>query len=265
MKARNAEYDPDYYIKLALWAMEQKLDGKRLLADGTTSRLLLFNSKGERTNCNRFLAVELAILVHMNAILDGELMADGIYWVFDMPLCDRLVDPSTTWTDRQLALDAFISSQDFQWIRLLRSEVTTRRKRSLARSVFNGGHEGYVLKRTDSLYRFGTKSSNWLKVKNVRTVDAIVASFGTNKHNVQLEVYVGDERIPIGECSRYEGEAPRAQIGDVIEVEFLNAGDPEKPRLYQPHAKRIRNDEKDPDECTLDQLDGTYAKKLVLA
>lgn len=283
MLARPIDGDPDSAIRDLQWALEVKLNGKRLLADGTSGKLLLFNRHGERTDAPRSVRKELETLVTIGAIFDGELVDDR-YWVFDMPTCASIVLPPDTcvvhqspdndgvtvigpppWVERRAALEALFDPHIWKpnYVKLLPVARTTARKRTMAKKIWHGGYEGFILKQISSPYRPGGRAGEWLKVKNVRTVDCIVESFGTDKHNVQLTVYLDGERVPIGECSRYEGDAPRAKVGDVIEVEYLDAGSPESPRLCQPHAKRLRDD-KTPAECTLDQLDGSYANKKVL-
>lgn len=262
--ARGVEGDPGRYLADNEWALEQKMNGSRLVVDGTMGRLRFFNKEGSSTNGPRAALKELEILTSINAVLDGEVVGKE-FWVFDMPACGTLVTPASPWDDRRAALEALFNPKIWKprFTRLLPAATTTARKRALRKKVWAAGHEGVMLKRRDAPYRMGERTSDWLKDKNVRTVDCIVQSFGTEKHNMQLTVYRDGELVEIGECSRYEGQAPQAKIGDVIEVAFLDAGSPESPRLCQPHAKRLRAD-KSAASCLLDQLDGTYANKKVL-
>lgn len=265
--------DPQVYRRPILrdpqWAVELKMNGRRLLAQAFGSGIRGFNRKGDRTDIPRQIGTELAVVSALDVALDGELMADGIFWVFDMPRCGGLVTTQTPWEDRRDTLQALIDSDLWQpqHIRVLPAARTTRAKRALVARIVKHGYEGYMLKRVTGPYREprsrDDRSPDWLKVKNVRTVDCIVGSFGTDKQNVQLFVYEGAEPVPIGECSRLEGDAPKAEVGDVLEVAFLDAGKPDAPRLYQPHAKCLRQD-KSPDECTIRQLDGCWAMKTVL-
>lgn len=266
MLSRPIEVDPAAFLANKGYALDLKLNGRRLLAEGTTGKLQFFNRHGERTNVAKDLATELATLVTIGGSLDGELMPDGRFWCFDMPACNALVTPRSPWSERRAALEALLDPHIWQpsFVRLLPTARTTARKRAMAKRIWRDGFEGYVLKNVHSLYEPGPhRSGAWTKVKNVRTVDCEVRSFGTDKHNLQLGVYHDGEPVEIGECSRYEGDAPRAKVGDVIEVAYLDAGSPETPRLCQPHAKSLRTDKR-PKECLLDQLDGSWAKKSAL-
>lgn len=39
------------------------------------------------------------------------------------------------------------------------------------------GLEGVIAKRSDSPYRFGRRSNDWLKIKNVRTQEAVICGY----------------------------------------------------------------------------------------
>lgn len=263
-RARGVDGDPARYIRDNEWAVDLKCNGRRLLVDGTMGKLRFFNKEGNRTDAPRTIAKELETLVTINAVLDGEFV-DKHFWAFDMPACATMVSPASPWDDRRAALEALFDPHIWNphFVHLLPVALTTARKRAMMKRVWNGGYEGVMLKKRSAPYHMGERTSDWLKVKNVRTVDCIVESFGTKKHNIQLTVYQDGEKVEIGECSRYEGDAPKANLGDVIEVEYLDAGSPESPRLCQPHAKKLRDD-KSPSDCLLDQLDGSYANKKVL-
>lgn len=269
MLAQSCVGDPDRYIRDSLWAALQKLDGKHLVADGTMGSLRYYNRKGDRTDCPKLIARDLQTLLALDAVLDGELMANGTYVVFDLVACGSLVTPATPWSDRRLTLESLFDPHIWkpERVKLLPCARTTIRKRTLFKKVWTQGYEGVMLAKVDAPYRPAKspydRSPHSLKCKNVRTIDAVVKSLGTTKQNMQLEVYRDGEPVDIGECSRLEGDAPKAKAGDVIEIQVLNCGTPEKPRLYQPHAKRLRDD-KDPNECTYDQLNGLWKKAVLL-
>lgn len=263
MLCRNLEVDLDAIIRDSRYALEVKCDGKRVLASGVNDKLNIFNRRGERTSVKAGLRNELETLVTIRGCIDGELV-DGILYAFDLPQCGDFVMPGTPWAERTGALETLLSPHfwDAQYVRLLPAALTTAHKRALVKKVWAGGFEGVVAKRIDSRYEFGKRSGSWLKAKNVRTVDAVVMSFGADKANLQFGVYRDGDLVQIGECSRLEGDAPRVNIGDVLEVAMLNAGTPTKPRAYQPHAKHRRDPaEKPASECTFDQLNGLWIQK----
>jgi bifunctional non-homologous end joining protein LigD len=71
-------------------------------------------------------------------------------------------------------------------------------------AVKEKGLEGVVAKEASSLYRMGTRSRQWLKVKTQLTQEGVIAGFtepkGSRKHfgAIILGVYEGDELIFIG-------------------------------------------------------------------
>ena len=60
---------------------------------------------------------------------------------------------------------------------LIRPEVTEADGKALFAAVAERGLEGIVAKRRGSLYRPGTRSADWRKIPNVKTVRAVVGGF----------------------------------------------------------------------------------------
>ena len=127
--------------------------------------------------------------------------------------------------------------------------------------VNQGNGEGLMLK--------STKSNDWTKVKKEATADAFIlgATPGKGKYEgqigaLELAVYNGDTIWPIGKCSGME-DLVRLEMTDmalagtlknkVIEVKFNDVTKNKK--LRHPRFIRWRNDKK-PDQCLLEQLDG---------
>jgi bifunctional non-homologous end joining protein LigD len=157
------------------------------------------------------------------------------------------------------------------------------------------GLEGVVAKRKDSCYEEGLRTGSWLKIKKLKTCDCIIFGY-TMGENVRAEtfgalvlglynqnqqpVYVGKVgtgfteetlRILMGKFEKITtDEAPfQAESGDTVtwlkpqlvcEVAFQVVT--KDGRLRMARFKRLRDD-KPPEQCTLDQLNGeaTEAEK----
>ena len=150
------------------------------------------------------------------------------------------------------------------------------------------GLEGVVAKRKDSCYEEGLRTGSWLKIKKLKTCDCIIFGY-TMGENVRAEtfgalvlglydenqqpVYVGKVGTGFTEemlrilMDKFEkittDEAPfRAESGDTVtwlkpqlvcEVAFQVVT--KDGRLRMARFKRLRDD-KPPEQCTLDQLNG---------
>jgi ATP-dependent DNA ligase len=275
MLALPVDGDPMSLITNNDWALEPKIDGRRVLVDIADGKVRAFSRKGNRCDLPPSLAHELGTLVSMPPLmLDGELMADGLLWAFDLPRGGELITPSTEWITRRRSLGSFLQEWRPKFVRELPYSLTTASKRARAKRLVAGGFEGGVFKLKSGLYQPGPRRTGvWTKWKLVKTVDVVVMGACVDgKENLELGLWpegadTSDfgQLVSVGTCSRFEGDAPRARIGDVIEIAFLNSGAVESPRLTQCHARRLRGDEKDPSECTWDQLLGSHARREVPA
>jgi bifunctional non-homologous end joining protein LigD len=75
--------------------------------------------------------------------------------------------------DRREKLAKIISNSPY----LLLSQHVTGGGKSYFRNALKLGFEGAIAKRIESTYRMGTRSEDWLKLKNVRTMDCIIAGY----------------------------------------------------------------------------------------
>jgi bifunctional non-homologous end joining protein LigD len=128
------------------------------------------------------------------------------------------------------------------------------------------GMEGVIAKRLGSRYRFGKRSADWVKSKNVQRITCLVRGYqpgsGSRQHfgNMQLVLVDGDRLVDIGsvgsgftERETYMLKA-RLDAGDllVVEIECLNVTSGNQLRF--PVYKGIRTDVQ-PHDCTIAQLD----------
>lgn len=244
------------FVKSAKWAFDVKADGRRLIIDcGETVRA--YNRAGDRCDVPLGLRAQFEPIGNIGATLDGELVGDSFY-AFDLPRLGEVISLMTPWNQRRYALEALIKRWKPGNIKTIGAAGTTPAKKKLLSAVRERGLEGVVFKRIDSQYQPGRRASTWLKHKLTIDADFVVTAYALDgKQSFELALYDGDTPINVGQVSALTGDGPKVSIGDVVTVTFLNSGDAENPRLYQPVKPRLRNDKR-PEECTMDQLAGTH-------
>jgi len=154
------------------------------------------------------------------------------------------------------------------------------------RAALEKGVEGIMAKKKDSLYEPGKRSNNWLKIKQVKTCDCVVFGYTSGEGNrgetfgsLVLGLYDGEKPVFIGKVGtgfsaeiieklkqildKYKVEKVTLQGVDidreitwlkgsvVCEVGYQSITEDEKLRI--PVFRNIRDD-KDPLECTIDQI-----------
>jgi hypothetical protein len=262
--------DLESYLVDDDWVAEQKLDGVRCMAvfgqaaaQFTTGggRAITFAAAAQHFPALR---QDLAAFDGQDVILDGELLPDGTYVVFDIPWClgDLRDDPF----ERRRRLLEHVASSHFRGrVRLVDQAAGEEAKRALWHRVREHGAEGICLKRRTGRYRRDRKRTlEVLKVKITHTVDVVVMERNTGapgSMNATLGLYRDGELVQVGGCSMIG--KPDLQPGDVGEVEFLYVPDPANPSLYQPRLVRARPD-KEPTACTWEQLRGKAANRSVI-
>ncbi len=60
---------------------------------------------------------------------------------------------------------------------ILLSQYVRLKGKSYFRKAIQIGLEGIIAKKSDSAYQVGVRSNNWLKIKNVKTMDCVVAGY----------------------------------------------------------------------------------------
>lgn len=272
MRYHSAEVaDVDRYIADAGWAMEQKMDGVRCIAAFTrtgtvrlTETTFLSHTgaplhSGEKHHAA--IAEELSAMP-VDVTVDGELMADGHYWVYDLLAMSGQDTTGLPFADRRRLLVTLFGVFDSDLVRLVESFTDPAGKTALWQSVLDSGAEGVVVKRLTASYQSKGRTRNVLKIKITKTIDVVVIGYGRETESAVLGLYHDGVLTEVGKCSLIG--KPHVEIGDVIEVQYLYVVDPHSPRLYQGRMMR-RRDDKTAEECQWDQLDGTAASKEVIA
>ena len=249
-----------HYLDYEDWVLEQKLDGHRvMLVTGETTKFL---TRGGMPYTKGIPAGLHDHGLNDGLVLDGELV-DGVLWVFDLLTVDGKLDGMAQYV-RRATLETVMLDVRTDRIRLVPQARTREEKRALFETARERGYEGVVAKRRLAGYTHGQRTDAWHKVKFVETVDVVVLTVGEDgKDSATLGVFDDGLLLEVGRCSLIGKETVRP--GDVIEVKYLYAADPDEPRLTQPTMLR-RRDDKRPDECLLSQIkftDKTVMEVLV--
>jgi len=181
------------------WMFEPKLDGIRAIAQIDGDEIVI------RSRTSRIITEaypELAVLVGRRCVLDGEIVA---YDESGRPSFERIqsrihlrgqraAEASTTIPIGYAVFDALeldgrpligepleertavLATLDLP-DRVLRVDQIPEHGEALFDAVAAAGMEGIVAKRRGSLYRPGTRSSEWRKIPHVRRVRAVVGGF----------------------------------------------------------------------------------------
>lgn len=248
------------------WSASIKMDGHRLVVVVEPGRVQFLSRTSKPLPVAQRIvdAFNLALPADSRWVFDGEYMPkDEHFYVFDIPEIRTagtvLIDKHTEFSVRHEALTHTIPVLGSQHVSTIPLWTTTIDKRAAAEHIREAGGEGLVFKRNDSKYQFGRRSPLWLKVKFVKDVDCVVVGANRDgKKNWVLAVNDGAAWHEIGEVSGLTGDADQIEIGSVVTVQCLYAS--EDNRLVQPVTPRLRHD-KDPLECTLDQLQSIRANR----
>lgn len=249
----------DKYLADDGWVAEQKLDGCRCLVKIDDGQVVFASSTGEPLTSWRQ-QQQLAEAFRPEKFkgawaFDGELLADGTLWLFDLPLAANAgITPATPFDRRRQALElAYVHASLIDTdglVGLVPQSKGTRAKRALWKRVQKNGGEGLCLKALDGRYEIRAgRTKSVLKVKIVATVDAVVTAVRDDPWSVDLALWDDVEGVfrAIGRATRRHDDA---KVGDVMEVRYLYVGT--GGRLVQPHVLRRRTD-KGPRECGTDQ------------
>lgn len=271
--------DIGIYLSNPNWALEQKMDGIRVLMQITPMKsgwphrvaCTIDHEPSKNaivSNFDHMPAVSKAFSeVSQELLLDCELV-DNCYWVFDVPWCNVWLG-ATTFQQRREILE--LLAVRYGWndksskVRIVPCARSESEKTAMWANILANGGEGAMLKNICGLYPSTNKRiKDGLKCKRTYTAECLVIQRDVSgSKNAVLGLYDPARKsvIDVGRCSMI-GKA-HAQPGDVIEVEFLYVPDLSYPKLYQPRMLRIRDDRSAAD-CTIDQIAHCEARKAVI-
>jgi ATP-dependent DNA ligase len=244
------------------FAFFPKLDGRRCLVEidlpiGSTA----FGRNGVQFSLPIEVKRALIGLVKYSregkVILDGELMDDDTFYVFDMPAADFGPVHVKITTPFQVRYSVLKTLHKGVWtdgpVKLLREVSTPKSQLALIQRTLDRTSEGVVVRHRLAPYEPGQRSPGALKWKSRQTVDCVVMEKGWHgKANLVLGCYDEDGLlVEIGRVSALQGDGPKAKVGDIVEVTCSHVT-PDG-RLYHPTTPKLRFD-KTGNECGMDQV-----------
>ena len=177
------------------WSYELKLDGYRGLAIKTSGRRKLLSRNGKDLSA-RFPEITMALQpLPDDTMIDGEIVAlDGegrpsfsllqnsrgrdhtiVFYVFDLVCLAGEDLKGLPLAARRQILQAKLLPQLVEPIRL--SEIFDVPADQLIRVIRNGGLEGIIAKRRDSLYEPGRRSGAWRKMRVNRGQEFVIGGY----------------------------------------------------------------------------------------
>jgi bifunctional non-homologous end joining protein LigD len=235
---------------------QPKLDGARVLLH-VLDEVVATNRAGQLTALAPAELLACAAAAPKGTILDGELVG-STYHVFDLLRFGDKDLRSQGYLTRWLALDTLLVDLEGP-VQLVPTARTEKEKRALLKRLQEQRAEGIIFKRVDAPYVAGRPSSGGtqLKHKFTKTADVVITENAGNAY--AMMVYEDGTERAIGKVFAGTTNASRkeldARLGKgerpVAEVEYLYATDDDQ--LFQPVFRGLRDD-KDAEECTLDQL-----------
>ena len=204
------------------WIFELKLDGYRAIAEVGTRKLLLYSRNGLSLSGKYPVVAKALRKLDTEAVLDGEIVlldekgkpdfqrlqsyaknGEGgvlVYYVFDILSCKKKGLTQLPLLERKKILKHILRKNSV--IRYT-THIETNGK-DFFKAVKTENLEGMMAKRKDSLYFPGTRTRDWLKIKNHQSQEAIIIGYtapkGSRSHfgSLLLAEYRGKKLHYIG-------------------------------------------------------------------
>jgi bifunctional non-homologous end joining protein LigD len=216
------------------WVFEVKWDGYRAVAELGKRGVRLY-SRNRLPLEKRFPEVTAALkALGAEAVLDGEIVASGkdgrpsfqllqgrgpgrgylVYYVFDILFLRGRDLTGLPLTERKALLKELLPAAGH----VRYSEHVPKDGVKFFRAAKAKGLEGIMAKRAGSPYRPGTRSRDWLKIKNRVTQDCVIAGFtrprgaGRLFGSLVLGAYRNGELIYIGHSGGSAGDTDPAEL-----------------------------------------------------
>jgi bifunctional non-homologous end joining protein LigD len=232
------------------WAMQEKLDGRRVLVRKVGAEIHGINRKGLLIGLPETVFQSVKALPG-TFVMDGECIGDRFY-AFDLLEWNGEDYRAKPYQRRFIKIANLLDQPDIQHIKF--AEITTdpANKERMFRHLQAEKKEGVVFKRLDAPYTPGRPNSggNQLKHKFYATCSAVVAKIN-DQRSVELRLLNGQGWIPVGNVTIPANQAV-PKVGDILEVRYLYSFR-ESNALYQPTSLGQRDDLQ-PHECVLSQL-----------
>ena len=176
------------------WLYEIKWDGYRAIAEVLSKEIKLYSRNGNDFSQNYPLIAEELKKIKHDAVLDGEIVVlneNGFpdfqkmqhyednthfplcYYVFDLLKLDGEDIKHLPLTDRKELLKSILPKNEV--IRF--SDHVLESGTDFFNAAVQNNLEGIMAKKTDSEYYTGSRSKEWLKIKNHKTADVIICGY----------------------------------------------------------------------------------------
>ena len=205
------------------WLFEIKWDGYRAVADVTGNEVQLYSRNGNSFTGNYPALVSALKKIKSKVILDGEIVVLNeqgfpdfqklqhyeenthlplIYYAFDLLSLNGETLYHLPLTDRKKLLQKVLGKHPV----IRYSDHVLEKGVEFFNASMQNNLEGVMAKKADSLYQPGKRTSDWLKVKNHKTADVLIAGFtkpaGARNYFGSLILAIKD-----GKTFKYAGNA----------------------------------------------------------
>ncbi len=176
------------------WVFEIKWDGYRAIAEVNNDKVSLYSRNGNSFNVMYPIIVSELGKMKINTVLDGEIVVldkNGNpdfqllqdygnnstvplkYYVFDILSINGKDLTGQPLLERKKILKKLLKTNET----INYSDHIEARGKSLFSETRKRNLEGIMAKKGDSLYYEGKRSASWLKIKHLKTLDAIITGF----------------------------------------------------------------------------------------
>ncbi|HEY4220962.1 MAG TPA: hypothetical protein VGO62_06460 [Myxococcota bacterium] len=237
---------------------QQKLDGIRIITRVSAGGMLASNRNGAASD--KVSSAQLAGLAGLpeGTIVDGEVMPDGSYWLFDVLSLGHSDVTQVGYEDRWLILADELADALAGDIHVL-AIARGKDKRALYHKLVQASAEGIVFKSRAAPYTAGRVMAQ-KKYKLQKSADVVITSNAGNAYAMAL--HHGGKLVHVGKVFAGTTNQTRSEIDDLLaagdhpvaEVRYLYATDDDQ--LFQPVFVRVRDD-KAASACLSSQLKKT--------
>lgn len=215
ISAMNAQNGSEAILDQPGYIYEPKLDGYRALCfvNGENINFISRNNNNLNSQFPEILDIKDSINAK-SCILDGEIVAYNskglpdfsllgssdahlVYVVFDILELNSKSLISYPLLERKEILEKVVTpkSNNIEVI------FYTANGQALWQEIIKRDLEGVIAKKEESLYYPGTRSKDWLKIKNFKTIDCVILGFSENKRAISslaLGLYKGADLYYVG-------------------------------------------------------------------
>lgn len=185
------------------WIFEMKWDGYRAIAEVNKTKVSLYSRNGNTFDASYPIIVDALKKLKIKAVLDGEIIVVDEhgrsdfqklqyygtdndvpieYRVFDVLSINGKELTRMPLLERKKKLEKLLPKNDV----VKYSDHIIENGKAFFRAAQQMNLEGIIAKKADSEYHIGRRSTEWLKIKNTKTEDVIIAGFtqptGSRQH-----------------------------------------------------------------------------------